>query len=475
MIVLDEVSDSDEDLGCADELVNEPAEGPPAPKKRLGRYRTYSLQFKTSVVMEQVHTPVGELSERYDIPRSTIFSWEKQLRMKNRKVPVAARGLHLRSGSGRKLSYPKEVDEEIAEWILIRRDAHLPVSTELVKAKAKLLIKPHNPQFRASKGWLEKFLSRHSLSMRARTSISQKLPAQLESKLESFLNEVRVLRVRHGYSSDMIINMDETPMYFDMVPEKTISKKGKKEVRVRSSGAEKRKLTVTLTCTGDGEMLPALAIFKGKRKLKFKSPDDVHVTVQAKGWMDADVMLRWFKAVILPYVKAKKKRGLLLIDSFSAHETDEFLELARANNVDVSIIPGGCTTKIQPLDVCLNKPFKSILRQHWVKYIDAMVAATPNPTKLTTTSKVTICDWIKAGLDFLKQNKSTVKKAFLVCGMTNSLDGSENGLIRCAKELPTLQLPYVNESSDDLFQSASDSDDIESSIYDSNHDDCDTV
>ena len=333
MIVLDEVSDSDEDLGCADELVNEPAEGPPAPKKRRGRYRTYSLQFKTSIVMELVHTPLGELSERYDIPRSTIFSWEKQLRMKNRKVPVAARGLHLRSGSGRKLSYPKEVDEEIAEWILIRRDAHLPVSTELVKAKAKLLIKPHNPQFRASKGWLEKFLSRHSLSMRARTSISQKLPAQLERKLESFLNEVRVLRVRHGYSPDMIINKDETPMYFDMVPEKTISKKGKKEVHVRSSGAEKRKLTVTLTCTGDGEMIPALAIFKGKRKLKFKSPDDVHVTVQAKGWMDADVMLQWFKAVILPYVKAKKERGLLLIDSFSAHQTDEFLELACANNV----------------------------------------------------------------------------------------------------------------------------------------------
>ena len=64
---------------------------------------------------------------------------------------------------------------------------------------------------------------------------------------------------------------------------------------------------MTLTCTGDGEMLPALAIFKGKRKLKFKSPDDVHVTIQAKGWMDADVMLQWFKAIILPYVKAKRK------------------------------------------------------------------------------------------------------------------------------------------------------------------------
>ena len=40
---------------------------------------------------------------------------------------------------------------------------------------------------------------------------------------------------------------------------------------MRSSGAEKKKIAVALTCTGNGEMLPAVAIFKGKRKLKFKS------------------------------------------------------------------------------------------------------------------------------------------------------------------------------------------------------------
>ena len=66
-------------------------------------------------------------------------------------------------------------------------------------------------------------------------------------------------------------------MYFDMVPEKTISKKGLKEVRIRSCGAEKRRLTVALACTGEGKMLPALAIFKGKRKLKFKNPENVKV------------------------------------------------------------------------------------------------------------------------------------------------------------------------------------------------------
>ena len=65
-----------------------------------------------------------------------------------------------------------------------------------------------------------------------------------------FLDEVNILREKHVNPANLIINMDETPMYFDMMPSFTISKKGVKEVRVCSSGAEKRRLTVALRCTG---------------------------------------------------------------------------------------------------------------------------------------------------------------------------------------------------------------------------------
>ena len=235
-------------------------------------------------------------------------------------------------------------------------------------------------------------------------------------------------------------------MYFDMVPEHTISKKGIKEVRVCSSGGEKRKLTVALSCTANGKMLPALAIFKGKRKLKFKAPQDVYVTVQAKGWMDTELMHGWFRAIILPYTK--KRRTLLVIDSFSAYTTEEFLEEAKANMVDVVIIPGGCTSKVQPLDVCLNMPFKNILQKKWVEYIESQVEANPNLDKLVTASKEKCCEWIKDGQDYLKDNEAMVKKSFLVCGINNALNGSENHLIRCSDELPDLQLPYVDESDD---------------------------
>ena len=137
------------------------------------------------------------------------------------------------------------------------------------------------------------------------------------------------MRADHQYPLDLIINMDETPLYFDLVPQHTISKKGVKQVPIRSSGAEKRRLNVTLSCTGSGDMLPAYAIFKGKRKLKFIPPREVKIAVQKKAWMDAVLMLEWFKTIILPYTKGR--RSLLIIDSFSAHEdtTLHFLRVGK--------------------------------------------------------------------------------------------------------------------------------------------------
>ena len=80
----------------------------------------------------------------------------------------------------------------------------------------------------------------------------------------------------------------------------------------------------------------------------------------------------------------------------------------------------------------------------------------------------------KSRLGYLKQNNAIVKKSFLVCGITNALDGSENSMIHCAKELPNIQLLYVDESIDDIFQSSA-SDSGEDSSVDSDIADSDWV
>ena len=59
-------------------------------------------------------------------------------------------------GHGRQLSYPKNVDKELVQWILEMHDLQLAVSSEMLKQKAKDVITPHVPTYEASSRWLKK-------------------------------------------------------------------------------------------------------------------------------------------------------------------------------------------------------------------------------------------------------------------------------------------------------------------------------
>ena len=103
-----------------------------------------------------------------------------------------------------------------------------------------------------------------------------------------------------------------------------------------------------------------------------------------------------------------------------------------------------------------------------MEYIETLVVTDSNPSKLVSPSKENCCQWIQAGLDYFREKELMVEKSFLVCGITNALDGSENFFIHCAKQLPNLELPYINESDEDPFQSSDDD------TNDSDNDDIDT-
>ena len=191
------------------------------------------------------------------------------------------------------------------------------------------------------------------------------MSAQLEKQLENFVKQVKELRKVHTYPPELIINMDETPAYFDMPASRTVHKKGARQIRVKSTGVEKKRFTVIQSCTASGKMLSPMIIFKGKRPLKkLHVPKGAVVMVQKKGWNDAPLTKVWIKRTLSKYTE--KRHALLIWDTFSGHMTEDVSELLSRSNVTSMIIPGGCTSKVQPLDVCLNKPL------FWNKWMDFM-------------------------------------------------------------------------------------------------------
>ena len=283
------------------------------------------------------------------------------------------------------------------------------------------------------------------------------MPAQLEEKLEKFITNVQVLREAHSFPDAMVINMDETPLYFDMPTSHSVHRKGCREVRIRSTGAEKRRLTVILACTAAGDMLPPMVIFKGKRALKnLCIPAGVIVAVQPKAWNDAALTKIWIQKVLCRYTQ--KQHALLVWDTFSGHMTEDVAEELQKKNITVATIPGGCTSKIQPLDVSLNKPFKSNCRSQWVAFMQQQVAQQEPGERLKPASKQQVVDWVVQSNNLLDSRKGIVRKSFLVCGIANALDGSQNHFIRCARELPDMTVAYGLEKSADV-DSGSESDD----------------
>ena len=100
--------------------------------------------------------------------------------------------------------------------------------------------------------------------------------------------------------------------------------------------------------------------------------------------------------------------------------------LLATNNTGFIIIPGGCTSKCQPLDVSINKPFKAVLRNCWEDYVNNFVTNLSEEEqqnedfKLASPSRQDIVNWVAEGFEYLKTRTEMIQKSFPVCGITTT-------------------------------------------------------
>jgi len=278
-----------------------------------------------------------------------------------------------RVGSGKEAAYPL-AENALKKWIIDLRNRGLGATPSIVKSKmTELLSNDFSEQypnaareFKASDSWFNLLLRRHKFSLRRRTKIGQKLPQELQQKVADFHEFIKNIRIENNFDPSCIINLDETPVFFDMAGAMTIDYRGAKTVHIRTTGNDKNRFTCVLAVLADGTKLPPMIIFKGKRLQKGDYPPDVIVRMNEDGWMTEKLMVDWLNAVWgEKIIKHGKKRSLFIVDSFRGHLTQSVKSKCQEQNLVLGVIPGGLTSIVQPLDVSINKPFKDRLREKW--------------------------------------------------------------------------------------------------------------
>jgi hypothetical protein len=248
-------------------------------------------------------------------------------------------------------------------------------------------------------------MKRSNLVYRRVTHIGQKLPDNWEEIMHTFIEEIEHTLRENNIGFDNIINMDETPVMFNMIGNKTLEHKGAKQVKASSGGQDKLRVSAVLTVSANGEKFAPLVIFRGKpgkkvhkeiSKIPIVVSKQAYVNVQANAWNDTNSMKDWVKRVYTRIHNNRPGNKLLLIDCAESHLDNEVIDEIKALNTSIVWVPRGMTYKCQPLDIGINKPLKNIIRNSYNEYL--MSSTSPK------VDKATLLNWICNGFMTISSN-----------------------------------------------------------------------
>jgi hypothetical protein len=162
--------------------------------------------------------------------------------------------------------------------------------------------------------------------------------------------------------------MDQTPVYFLINVKQTLEVVGKKAIIICTLTNDTKCVTVVVTITAKGMLLPLMLMFKGKlngsiARTEFPSgnyPTTHFYKCQEAAWMDEEMMIAWVNEVLAPYLATAPNNvvPVLILGVYRCLMMALVVQMIQELGVEVQHILGRCTSLCQLVDVGFNKPFK---------------------------------------------------------------------------------------------------------------------
>ena len=220
---------------------------------------------------EEEKTTQTTIAEQYGVDRTTISKILKQKTTLLAEIEAGNRG-HKRMRM-RDVKY-KNVDYAVLMWLKEMRAKNAAVSGPTLLTKAtQFAISFGDLEFKASEGWLEKFKHRHGIV--CKNVCGEEAAVNPEVRAYWLTNTLPGLLAR--YAADDIYNADETGIFYQMMPNKTLTFRGEK----CSGGKDSKKRITVLVCgnmTGTDKR-KLLIIGRSQKPRCFKHVDVNHLGV----------------------------------------------------------------------------------------------------------------------------------------------------------------------------------------------------
>ena len=320
-----------------------------------------SLKLKAVEYAEKTSKEAAARHFGVDAKRIREWSNQRDELVSMTKGPGKRKRKWLR-GAGRK-ALDMDMEEALFSWIVDLRGRNLRVSRKMIRQHARSLSTLAN--FKASVGWLRRFMKRHGLSLRRKTTVCQTTPSDCIPKLVDFITYIRRQQIRHGYLQKSIFAMDETTCWMDMPSDTTVAVTGACSVPLKTTGHEKNNFTVILTARSDGVKMKPFVVFKGKGTRLIKELQNIPgivVCFSSNGWMNDPLTIEYLKSIIGTFSFEKR---LLVWDAYRCHTSEAVRAETKRLRLHTAIVPGGCTKFIQAADIVWNACFKSKMRSHY--------------------------------------------------------------------------------------------------------------
>ena len=189
---------------------------------------------------------------------------------------------------------------------------------------------------------------------------------------------------------------------------------------------------------------------------------------QEKAWCDQTIMKCWINEewgnIFFNPTTPESSGKILCADVHRAQQTATVKRVLQSKSTVLVNIPPGCTSKVQLLDVSINKPFKDYLRTQFEKHRDENFELYISNKLTASKGRVLVTKWVAEAWEKIKTNKEMIIRAFTKWGITTNEDESENHLVHIE------EISYVMPQQEEEFHleasSDEDSDNSLSSIYD---------